>query len=402
MDGMDIKTKILIIDLDAESSRGFKDLFKDVPDTEVAFENENFKRGLEKIEETGASIVILNLSPFEDQALRIAKSITQRFPEVVLFVTSKQTESNQIIRAMRAGAREFLVQPVNKDELMLAVRGTAQKQTSDGDPIDSESKILAFFGAKGGVGTTTVATNVATSLAKHTEKDTVLIDLNLQFGNAALFLNVKQKYSIMDVWKNLGYIDVSVFKAMLHKSSSGVHCLSGPPRVEEAETIKAEHIEELLVMLKKAFNYIIIDLGPALDEVALKALDESDYILIVSALDVPTIYNTKRCLDVCRRIGYDRQKVRLVINRYQGMDDLDSGSIEKLFGYPVFWRLPNQDDKSIAVSMNEGIPISELKPQAKLSQNLLKMIRSFNGSISSEEIAMDKTVKVPLLQKILK
>ena len=402
MDAKDSKIKVLVIDLDTESSLGFKAVFKDIPDTEVEFETTDFQKGLEKIEGIEASIVILNLHPFEDQALRIAKNITQKFPEIVLFVTSKQTESNQIIRAMRAGAREFLVQPVSKDELTLAIRGAVQIKESNAGPIDSESRILTFFGAKGGVGTTTVATNVATTLAKHTEKDTVLVDLNLQFGNAALFLNVKQKYSIMDVWKNLGYIDVNVFKAMLHKSSTGVYCLSGPPRVEEAETIKAEHIEELLAMLKKNFSYIIIDVGPALDEVALKALDESDFILIVSALDVPTVYNTKRCLDVCRRIGYDREKVRLIINRYAGLDDLDSASMEKLFDYPVFWRLPNQDFKSIVASMNEGIPISEMKPHAKLSQNLLKMIRSFNGSISAKEIALEKNGKIPLIQKILK
>lgn len=399
---MDSVVNILVIDLDKASSQSLKAIFEGFPDTKVEFETDDFQEGLAKIERTEASIVLLNLSPFEDQALRIAKTITEKYPGVVLFVTAKQPESNQIIRAMRAGAREFIVQPVNREELLLAIRSALPKSTVDSPEDDTESKVLTFFGAKGGVGTTTVATNVASSLARYTEKDTVLVDLNLQFGNAALYLNVKQKYSIIDVWKNLGYIDVNVFKAMLHKSATGVYCLSGPSRVEEAETIKAEHIDELLALLKRIFTYIIIDTGSSLDEVTLKALDASDFVLVISSLDVPTIYNTKRYLDVCRRIGYDRRKVRLIVNRYSGLDDLDGDEIEKLFAYPVFWRLPNQDIKSITASVNEGVPISEMKPQAKLSQNLLKMIRSFNGSISEKEITKHKQPKGSLFQKIIK
>lgn len=402
---MEKQTYIVTIDLDENSSRVIQAILQEIPGVKVKAEIHDLAKGFDLIKSVNPSIVILNLYPFGEQPVfDIAKKITQNFPEITLFILSGQTDSKVVIRAMHAGAREFLCQPVNKDELITAVKTVIMaKRQSLPDKI-SKGKIITFFGASGGVGTTTLVTNVATLMAEHTKKDVIVIDLNLQFGSAALFLNMKTKYSILDVANNIDNIDVTLLKTMLPKNSTGVSLLAGPSEIEDAEAITGNHIEQVLTLLKNIFDYIIIDTNRVFDDVTIKALDESENILIVSVLDVPTIYNTKRCLELFKKIGYSREKVLLVINRYSSfLADSDLTAIkEKLLDYPIYWRIPNQDSKSVITSINKGIPISQMMPNSELSQNLIKMIKNFNGAILPEERKTEKSKKLPFLQKIMK
>jgi pilus assembly protein CpaE len=155
--------------------------------------------------------------------------------------------------------------------------------------------------------------------------------------------------------------------------------MSGPPKIEEAEAITAKHIEDIIAFFKTLYDYIIIDTNHVFDDVTLKALDESDTIFLVSRLDVPTIYNTRRCLDVFQRIGYDKDKVKLILNRYSTSSDVDMAAMEKLIENPVFWRLPEGPTKTIDNSINKGVPIAEMVPNSKLSQSYMKMVGSING-----------------------
>lgn len=402
---MEKQTHIVTIDLDENSNRVVQAILQEIPDVKVHAEIQDLAKGFDLIKSVDPSIVILNLYPFGEQPVfDIAKKITHNFPEITLFILSRQTDSKVVIRAMRAGAREFLSQPVNKDELINAVKTVIMARRQSLPDKNSKGKILTFFGASGGVGTTTLVTNTATLMAEHTKKDVIVIDLNLQFGSAALFLNMKTKYSILDVANNIDNIDVTLLKTMLPKNSTGVSLLAGPSEIEDAEAITGNHIEQVLTLLKNIYDYIIIDTNRVFDDVTIKALDESENILIVSGLDVPTIYNTKRCLDLFKKIGYSREKVLLVINRYSSIfADVDLTTVkEKLFDYPIYWRIPNQDFKSVITSINKGIPISQMMPNSELSQNLVKMIKNFNGSILPEEGKTEKGKKLPFLQKKMK
>ena len=402
---MEKQTHIVTIDLDENSSRVIQAILQEIPGVKVYAEIHDLAKGFDLIKSVNPGIVILHLYPFGEQPVfDIAKKITQNFPEITLFILSRQTDSKVIIRAMRAGAREFLCQPVNKDELITAVKTVIMAKRQSFPGKISKGKIITFFGASGGVGTTTLVTNVATLMAEHTKKDVIVIDLNLQFGSAALFLNMKTKYSILDVANNIANIDVTLLKTMLPQHSTGVSLLAGPSEIEDAEAITGNHIEQVLTLLKNIYDYIIIDTNRVFDDVTIKALDESDNILIVTVLDVPTIYNTKRCLELFQKIGYSREKVLLVINRYSSfLADGDLTEIkEKLLDYPIYWRIPNQDSKSVITSINKGIPLSQMMPNSELSQNLVKMTKNFNGVLLPEERKKEKSKKLPFLQKIMK
>ncbi len=399
MNVMEDRTNIVVIDLDEISCRVTQAILQEIPGIAVHTETQDFAQGLDIIKQLNPEIVILNIYPDQEPVFETARKITQIFPKIDLFITSRQADSIVVIRAMRAGAREFICQPVRKEELITAVSKAVQRKKQVKHDKTSNSKVITILGAKGGVGTTTIAINMATSLALLTKKDVIVVDLNLQFGCAALLLNTKTKYTIFDIVKNIDHIDITLIKKLLPKSSVGVSVLAPPHELESADMITGDHVEQVIMLLRKIYDYIIIDASHVFDDVTIKAMDESDRVLIISSLDVPTIFNTKRCLDLFQKMGYGAEKVSLVINRHSSMDDINFPSMDKVYDYPVFWRLPNQDDESVLTSINKGIPISQMMPNAKISQNITKLVRNFNGAIPPEECDLKLKNKLPFMQK---
>lgn len=373
----------LIIDGDDGSRQFLKTLLRETRWIHLVAESGNLDRGYDLARQHKPAVVILNLTPVIDHALKVAQKITQNLPQTTLVITSAETKPELIIKAMRAGAREFLPQPLNRDDLLKAlknVRWKSQSITQD----DGGGQVLTVFGVKGGVGTTTVATNLAVKLATLSEKDVVLVDLNLQLGNSALFLNVKPKYSIVDIANNIEEIDPAVIKNLLPKHPSGVYLLKGPPRIEEAESIRAGHIDQIVHLLKAIFSFVVIDTNDIFDELTLKILDESDFILTVFTAELPAVYNTRQCLEIFEKMHYSREKVRLIMNRSSSNRGLAFHEMEKTLDYPVFMEVPNLDYDTIVHSLNQGVPISILKPRSKLSGSFERLAAHFNGHGPSE------------------
>jgi pilus assembly protein CpaE len=373
------KTHVVIIDLDKKSSKSMENMLKKVSTVETKSENHDLSKGLELVKKSQPDLVILNLYPSEELTLGLARKIGQRCPEAILIVTSEKTDSELVISSMRAGAREFISQPLVEEEFILAVNRVIKTKRQAQAEKGKEGKVMTLFGVKGGVGTTTIISNIATVLAMKGNIEVIVLDLNFQFGNASVFLDIKTKYSILEIATNIDNIDIPLLKSKLPKNSAGVTLMSGPPKIEEAEAITAKHIEDLIDFFRTIFDYIIIDTNHVFDDVTLKALDESDTILLVSRLDVPTIYNTRRCLDVFQCIGYEKDKVKLILNRYTTSSDVDMTAMEKLIENPIFWRLPESQSKTIDNSINMGVPIVEMVPNSKLSQSYIKMVGSING-----------------------
>ena len=394
----DESIKIVIIDPNEKSNHLLQKIVQEMGGCEVMTENEDLNRGYTLVKNQQPDIVILNLFPAEEPALKLAKKLTTSLPECTLFITSAQSSSDIILRSMRAGAREFFTQPINQNDVVTAIKSILRSKRQGRQDKAPKGKVISFFGVKGGVGTTTIATNVATALAR--ENEVILVDLNLQHGNAALFLDIKAKYSILDVANNLEEIDIALLKKTLPRHKSGVHLLCGPMRIEEAEAIHGSHIESILLLLKNIFDYIIVDAQLYFDDVTLKAMDESDEICAISTLDIPSIYSTKRCLDLFQRIGYPMEKIRLILNRYAMDDTIELDSMEKLVDVPVFWRIPGFDYKVVLASINQGDPIVNMISSSKLATNLSKLAAKFdhgrNGTPTPQE-----NKKTTLIKKIL-
>ncbi|MGD8628962.1 MAG: AAA family ATPase [bacterium] len=375
---------VLIIDADGDSRRASKGLMGDIGWVTIAGECEDPSQGLEMVRKIKPDVVFLNLYPEADQLLGLAEKIVRSAPRATLFVTSPDRNPDIIIKAMRSGAKEFLRQPYDRDELTGAFRKFRMSDHASADGV-SHGRIISVFGMKGGVGATTIAINLAVNLARYTKRRVVLVDLNLQLGNAALFLNIKPKYSIVDIAGGIEEIDPVTVKGILPRHESGMYLLSGPPRPEQAELVRENHLDRILMVLRSMFDFVVIDTTNVLGELALRALDESEMILAVLTDDLAAIYNARQCLDIFDRMGYGEDKVRLVMNRGYSNRGISSQDVEKSIDYPVFWKIPNEKYPTVLSSLNQGIPISLFKPHSKLSGSFRDLANHLNSEFYPEE-----------------
>lgn len=372
--------KIIIIDSDQDTRDRISDMFGKMPRFRIIGETADPATGLELVMKAKPDIVIMDLYPSPDNSLRTAEKITHSVPDATIFMMSLHGDRDMIIRAMRAGAREFLVKPLTDQDILDAAKTIIRLQARKRSEGGKGGKIITVFGAKGGVGTTTLASNISVNLSQNTGRSVVLIDMNLQFGNAALFLNLKPKYSIIDVALHLDNLDPIVLRDSLPRHDSGVRLLAGPARIEDTEQLKTSHFESILDIMRTIFDYIVIDTGSVFDDFTITALDESDKIVTVFTADIPAIYNTKRCIDLFKRMEYKKEKVHLVVNRHDSHSPISIKDLEKAVKYPIFWSIPHQDYATAVSSINQGVPLTTKNPKAKASQSILKLAMQLNGS----------------------
>jgi pilus assembly protein CpaE len=275
---------------------------------------------------------------------------------------------------MRAGATEYLLRPVTEADLTYALQKVGRLRLTRPAPEDEAGRIFTVFSPKGGVGVTTVAINLATDIFEATKKPTILVDLDLNSGDATTFLNMKPSYTISDVTVNISRLDKSFLQGVVAKHESGIYVLAEPQKVEEGVSIAGAEIKKVLSLLKSMFKYIIID-AETISERTTIALEMSDMILLVFFMSLPGIKNMQRYLRYFDKMGLGRDRVKLVANRYVKKSDIKIEDAEKALNYPIFWAVPNDWDTTMTC-LNKGITISMGSPKSQLNVSLNELARA--------------------------
>jgi pilus assembly protein CpaE len=234
--------------------------------------------------------------------------------------------------------------------------------------------VLSVFSSKGGTGTTFIATNVAAALGQ----PAVLLDLNLQAGDLGLFLGVEPKFSIADLIENRERVDDTLLRTYLTPHSANLSLLAAPREADSADDIEAEHVFQVLEMLRERYEYVVVDPQHTFDAITLAALDQSDEILLVLTLDIPAIRSTQRALQIFDRLGYPRHKLHVVVNRFSKQIDLDLRQVERFLGERVMGYVQS-DYKTAVNSINLGQPLVESEPQSKIATELRQIAARFSG-----------------------
>jgi pilus assembly protein CpaE len=234
----------------------------------------------------------------------------------------------------------------------------------------SPSRVLTFFSTKGGSGATTVVCNAAVSLAR-AGKSVLLLDLDLQLGELALFLGLKPKYTILDLIANLNRSDEALLKTFVVKHESGVNLLAGPDAPgTDAAVVGGEQIRRVIQFLREHYEYILIDVPNNYYDYVVATLDQADRVFLVCTADLPSLKNVQRTLGIFEKLGLARSRMHVVLNRYEkGDEGVDRSAVERVAG-KVFWAIPN-DYPTVIRSINSGIPLA--------STNHTEIARSFHG-----------------------
>ncbi len=285
----------------------------------------------------------------------------------VVIVVSASKDPELILRSMRAGAREFVLES-DHEELRVAVRTHARVTVSAGDV----GQVVTIFGAKGGVGATAIAVNLAGSMQRRSLR-VVLVDLDLHLGDVLSFLDVAGTYSITDVLANMSRLDRELLASSVTKHRSGINVLAQSSKVEEAEQIKAQDITALLEFLRRNYDFVIVDGVRGFDELSLAALDGSQHVFLTLTQDVPAVRNGQRCLELFGRLQYDQNRIKLLLNRYQKASKITTEVVAETLGHPLTHTIAN-DFILLIDAINRGVLLTDAAPRAKITQDIESLI----------------------------
>jgi pilus assembly protein CpaE len=249
------------------------------------------------------------------------------------------------------------------EDLRRAVRTQARPPDAAG-----LGQVVTVFPAKGGVGATSIATNLAGALQRHGQR-VVVLDLDLHLGDVLSFLDLPATYSITDVLTNMKRLDHELLDTSITRHHSGVRVLGQSGKVEEAEHVRGQEVATLVDFLRRHYDRIVIDGVRGFDEVSLAALDASHHVLMILTQDVPAVRNTQRCLDLFRRLGYEGDRVQLILNRYQKGSKITSEVISDALGVAPAFLLAN-DFPAVIGAINRGHLLAEVAPRSKLTKDI--------------------------------
>jgi pilus assembly protein CpaE len=277
-------------------------------------------------------------------------------PGAGIFAVAQTADPDVILSAMRAGANEFFTWPPAEETFHGAIRRTAaRRETAQGAKPAATS--LVFFGAKGGAGTTTVAVNCGVELARLSKKSTVIVDLKAGLGEVALFLGVRPRYSVLDAVDNLHRLDREFLRELVVKHKSGLEILAGSDQFDRPGAADGGGIEELLRLLARQYEYIVVDAGSQINSCTVAALYAADTMYLVANPDVPSIRNSQRLLDRVRQLGACGERVRVLLNRAAEPFPIPPKQIEGALGHPIHHTFPS-DYKTVSTALNSGTPLA--------------------------------------------
>jgi pilus assembly protein CpaE len=310
-------------------------------------------------------VLVLNANdPESDFAL--IKKLAAACPETAIITAAYDSSPSLILGSIRSGAREFLQLPINADEFKTVLDRIAEFNAT----VTSKrnGRTVAVFSGKGGCGVSFFAANLAAAMTV----PTVLVDLNLQTGDAASFLGLDPKYSLADFVQNRTRLDDSLINSLITQHSSLLSVLAAPLEVHEAEDIKPEQVTEVLHLLGQRFQCLVLDLPHNFDPITVAALDLTDEILVLMTLDIPGIRNTRRALKVFERLGYPRGKIRVVVNRWSKNIEIKLQKVEAHLDEQLIGLVPNDYGKVIN-SINLGRPLVQAEPASKITLEIKRI-----------------------------
>ncbi len=345
----------ILIESDAATAEAMR--FALGPDLRVVDSLPGAVRALEEAPQE--LLVIVGASVDLPAALQFAEDYRMLRPELGIVLTRRRVDVALLAQCLRSGVRE-VVSPDDLPELgqacrrsvdvsrrMLGVAGPALQQQT--------GRIVTVFAAKGGCGKTTIATNLAVSLANGGQRRVCLVDLDLAFGDVAIAMQLMPSRTIVDAVAMQGNMDPTGVEPLLTPHSPGVFALLAPLEPGQAEKIPVAAVAELLRTLRRMFDFVVIDSPPAFTEHVLAAFDVSDSYVLLATLDIPALKNLKLTLDMLDLLGYPRESWHVVLNRSDSKVGLAIADVEKTLKVPIAVQVPSS--RAVSASINKGVPI---------------------------------------------
>ncbi len=395
-DNAEVMIRVLIVDDIAETREKIRKLLQ--------FESEvgvvgSAPTGLEAVEiarETEPDVVIMDINMPDMDGITATEELIRDVPFAQILMLSVNNDSDYVRRAMRAGARDFLAKPPSADELISTIRTLAvfahEQRDKLSQPLPSvvvqgpgggragsarlEGKVMVVYSAKGGVGCSMLATNIAVGLDT-ADTPTVLVDAALQFGDVAVALNLQVKNSFIDLASRADELDAEFVDEVLLRHSTGLRVLAAPPRPEVADEVTAGQVRNVLQFLKRNFAYVVVDTSSNIDDITLAVLDVADLLITIATPEIPAIKDTRLLFDLLGVLEFPKERLFFVLNKMDKRSGISADAVSENLKCTVDAEIP-LDERAITTSINRGSPIllsDKGVPAAKSIFNILASIK---------------------------
>jgi pilus assembly protein CpaE len=381
--------RVVVVDDSAEIVSNIERMLFFEPDIEIIGTANDGETGLQLVRDTKPDVVLLDINMPGMDGLTTAQAITSTIPGTQVIMMSVQDDLDYLRRAMLAGARDYILKPLDIDEVSNKVRqvhGLNRGKTNQAAPEEQEERgrIVTVFGPRGGCGCSTVAVNLALALREFTRRKVVIVDASLQFGDVAVLLNLHDGRSIADLARRVDEVDANFASEMTLPHMSGVRALLAPPRPEGAELVTGEAMHRILDALRQAFDFVVVDAGHSVGDAVLAAIDETDELLLMTTPDIPSIKSVRLMLEVLDALDVAESKRKLIISQAGRRYGVKVEDVERSLAAKCCAALP-YDDSGPLLAANQGRPLFEIDPEMPLCRAIMQLAKQVTGGVQCPE-----------------
>ena len=317
--------------------------------------------------------------------LQTLSRINDGLPDLPIVVFSTEANIRLMRQSMVSGASDYLQEPLQSEEVEAAIMRVLERKEREGmrrrgelaDPV-AQGTVITVFGAKGGIGKTTIASNLAVALSTEAHQTVALVDMDTRFGDVAITMDIPVERSIADLARNLDNVDRNSLREYLVQHESGVRILPAPTRPSDWRNLTAQHIRDVVDVLAQTHDFVILDTPGTFNEIVAAAIEVGTMILLVTTLDMASIKDTVLALEMLHeRFGNDEERIKVVLNR-AGMDTgVREKDVERTLDSPLWWRIPQ--DQEVVKAAQLGRPIVMSRPNSKVSLEIREIARALAG-----------------------
>ncbi len=308
----------------------------------------------------------------ESQVPEWLEKLPQNMPHSQILVCSYNREPDFLIRAMQVGIKEFLPLPLTKSDLESAL-SRASSAMRRLQPVENrQGRVIVVTGHKGGVGSTTIAVNLAQALGESTSDQVALVDLGRPFPDVGTFLDQESNYSIADLVQNIATLDKPFIQGIMQPYGTRLSILHGASDFKDQDNIELESLDRIFTMIRSMYDFIVVDLSHWLDELFLKVLTEADLVLMLTGLTIPDLRNLKKLWPYTLEWHQDKRKLKIVVNRYDNSSGLQLRDLENILQHTSFATLPN-DYQTLMQCLNQGTILMNTAPRSKLWRSIKEL-----------------------------
>ncbi len=368
--------RVVLVDPNQESRDSLQALLRGTASIWLSEVVTSYQDAAARAKELSALLTIVSLDHDANQGIELVQSLMRSTPDAIVLPSSRAADSGLILKAIRAGAREFLLLPTESAELLETIT-RLHRGRSESSAVQAEGpRVVSVTGAAGGVGSTTLAVNLATTLASCKNQEAILLDLDLMFGAVDACLDITPDHTLSHVVQNFDRLDLTLLKRSLTRHASGLYVLPHPTAMQDAAAVDPEALRRLFGLLRAAFTMVVIDTSKGLQSSDFTAFEYSDVILVVLQLDLVCLRSTARLLSMFREFDGLADRVKLVVNRRGSFaNEISQKKAEETLKLPISWQIPNAC-KLFQEARTKGMPISEEGKGSRSHQVFLEIARS--------------------------